>query len=104
MEMDGYNENTEFVKCTLKQFGSTDNLTAGAVVPAANDVWLWDDTPAAVVLWDNGAKIPTADKNTLQPPVVALYPPIIDPDTTPVLPATPIACDLPTIVSSFNPD
>lgn len=104
MEMDGYNENTEFVKCTLKQFGSTDNLTAGAVVPAENDVWLWDDTPDSVVLWDNGAKIPTADKNTLQPSVLPLYPPIIDPDTTPVLPATPIACDLPTIVSSFNPD
>lgn len=103
MSMDGWNEKTEFVKCTLKQFGSIDNLTAGAVVRNSDiaDVWLWDNDAENVINWDNGATIPTQDKDTLQPPVNPLYPPVIDSDVTPVVPATPIPYDLPTLINNF---
>lgn len=102
MEMDGWNEKTEFIKCTLKQFGSLGNLTAGAVKnPDDAVVWLWDNNTENVLDWDNGVTIPTEDTDTLQPSVNPLYPPVVDTDVTPVVPATPIAYDLPTVIDDF---
>jgi hypothetical protein len=104
MQMAGFNENTEFVKCTLKQFGSVENLTAGAVknLSYITDVWMWDNNTDSNVLWDNSNTIDRYDKDTLQPFTPPVYPPVVDTDTPPVIPATPIPYDQPTIIDYYT--
>ena len=97
MQMAGYNENTEWVKCTLKQFGSVENLTAGAVERDFTDVWLFDNSTDTAVLFDDGKKIIRYDNGGVIPSVVPNDAILVDTTVYPVIPATPIPYDQTTI-------
>lgn len=89
MSMEGYNENSNWVKCTLKQFSTIQGLTGGAERTAedADDglVWLWDDGTS--IWWDNGVTITIGDGSVVANPV--RYYDVLVPDLAdPALPAT----------------
>ena len=89
VSMEGYNENSDWIKCTLKQFGSIEGLTAGAMAGEGGDVegniWLWDDeTP---VYFDDNNTMRIGDGYRL-PDIPRPYEPLVPDEPIPNIPAT----------------
>lgn len=90
VKMAGYNENSDWVKCTLKQFGSLQNITAGALTDGggtSNDnLWMWDDEN--YVAFDDELNLRIGDGTGRVIDPVRPYEPIVSEDPIPVLPVS----------------
>jgi hypothetical protein len=90
VKMTGYNENSDWVKCTLKQFGSLQNITAGALTDGggtSNDnLWMWDDENYVAFDDELNLRIGDGTGRVIDPD--RPYEPIVSEDPIPVLPVS----------------
>lgn len=90
VEMQNYNEKTQWTKCTLKQFASVANLTAGAMPNGGLleiNLWQWDD--GDFVTFDDNDNVLIGDGVYRLPNPPRPYNPIWADDPTLILPDTP---------------
>lgn len=92
MSIEGFNENSEWCKCTLKQFSSIENLISGAddrdSQYDSERIWLFDNDEYTPIAFDDDVTLLIGDGRPFQP-IEPVVPVIIDPDPVPVVPVRP---------------
>lgn len=88
ISMEGYNENSDWVKCTLKQFSSIEGLTAGAIPQGGgtSDENLWQFDDEEYIAFDDAVNIRVGDGTGRIIEPLRPYEPIITEDPVPQLP------------------